>query len=79
MITGDDIQRLEEEAAATPTQLLIIDTMQFFEIEVPVDVDPEEFVASSECYQICAGKILSGTTDLKLERIEPCQDQNSLN
>lgn len=70
MITQEDIDRLEEEAAQVPKQLLIIDTMQFFEIEIPKDQDPEKFVDSDICRQICADKILGGMTDLKLERTE---------
>lgn len=70
MLTGEDIRRLEEEEAAKPKKLLIIDTMQFFEIEIPVDLDAEHYVDSDECREICAEKILSQMTDLKLERIE---------
>lgn len=69
MITGDDIRRMEEEQAAKPHKLLIIDTMQFFEIEIPVDVDADYYVGTEECRKICADKILSQMTDLKLERI----------
>ncbi|CBW47005.1 hypothetical protein [Roseovarius sp. 217 phage 1] len=69
MITGDDIRRLEEEAANKPKKLLIIDTMQFFEIEIPEDVDPESFLDSDLCRQVCADKILSGMTDLEINRV----------
>lgn len=70
MITGEDIRRMEEEAENQPKKLLIIDTMQFFEIEIPADVDAEHFVNSDLCRQVCADKITSGMTDLKLERVE---------
>ena len=70
MITQEDIDRFEAMQEATPKQLLIIDTMQFFEIEIPADQDPENFIDSDICRQICADKILGGMTDLKLERTE---------
>lgn len=69
MITGEDIQRLEEEQNNQPKKLVVIDTMQFFEIEIPEDVDAEEFLNSDECRQECADRILNQTTDLKLDRI----------
>lgn len=69
MITGDDIRRLEEEAAAVKTQLVVIDTQQFFEIEIPADVDPETFLDSEECRQECAARILNQTTDLTIDRV----------
>ena len=69
MITGEDIQRLEDEAAKVSKKLLIIETQQFFEIEVPQDIDPEEFVFTDECKQECANKILSGLTDLTVEDV----------
>jgi hypothetical protein len=58
------------------TKLLIIDTMQFFEIEVPADTDPETFINSEECRKECADRILNQTTDLCLDR-EPCIEQDS--
>lgn len=69
MITGDDIRRLEEEAAEVGTKLVVIDTQQFFEIEIPADVDPETFVNSEECRQECAARILNQTTDLTIDRV----------
>jgi len=69
MITGDDIRRLEEEAAAVNTQLIVIDTGQFFEIEIPADMDPETFVDSEECREECAARILNQTTDLIIDRV----------
>jgi len=69
MITGDDIRRLEEEAAAVKTQLIVIDTGQFFEIEIPADMDPETFVDSEECREECAARILNQTTDLIIDRV----------
>ena len=69
MITQEDIDRLEEEAAQVPRQTIIIDTMQFFEIEIPADQDPQKFIDSDICRQICADKVLRGVTDLKLETV----------
>lgn len=69
MLTGEDIQRLEDEANKQPKKLLIIDTQQFFEIEIPEDVDAEWFLNSDECRQKCADRILNQTTDLKLDQI----------
>ncbi|UAT28856.1 hypothetical protein PP753_gp17 [Dinoroseobacter phage vB_DshP-R7L] len=69
MITGDDIRRLEEEEAKKKKKLVIIDTMQFFEIEIPEDVDADAFVNSDLCRQVCADKILGGTTDLSIDRV----------
>lgn len=68
MITQEDINRFNEMQESVPKQLLLIDTMQFFEIEIPEDQDPQKFVDSDICRQICADKILSGVTDLRLER-----------
>jgi len=53
-----------------PTKVLIIDTLQFFEIEVPISVDPDLYIHSKECRKICAEAILSQTADLIIERIE---------
>lgn len=69
MLTGEDIRRLEDEAAKVAKKLVVIDTMQFFEIEIPEDVDPETLLDSDECRQECADRILNQTTDLKLDRI----------
>jgi len=69
VITGDDIQRLEDDAAKVGKKLLIIETQQFFEIEVPQDINTEAFVLTNECKQECANKILSGLTDLTVEDI----------
>ncbi|WHM52923.1 hypothetical protein [Sulfitobacter phage vB_SupP_AX] len=76
MITGDDIRRMEEEAAQQPTQLVVIDTMQFFEIEIPADVDAEDFVNSEECRKECAARILNQTTDLDIDRVLKEKDSN---
>ena len=69
MITGDDIRRLEEEATRVSKKLLIIETQQFFEIEVPTNINPHKYVETDECKKICADKILSGITDLYVERV----------
>lgn len=69
MITGDDIRRLEEDAAKVGKKLIVIETQQFFEIEVPMDIDAEEFLLTDECKRQCADKILSGLTDLNVEDI----------
>lgn len=76
MITSDDIQCLEDEANEKPTQLVVIETMQFFEIEISLDVDPEDYVASDECRAICADKITSGMTDLEVDRVLREKDGN---
>jgi len=69
MITGDDIRRLEEEATRVGKKLLIVETQQFFEIEIPADINTHEYVETDECKKICADKILSGITDLYVERV----------
>ena len=63
------MRRLEDEAAKVGKKLLVIETQQFFEIEVPMDTDPEEYLLTDECKQACADKIISGTTDLTIEDI----------
>jgi hypothetical protein len=67
-LTGEDIRRLEEEQAKISKKLVVVDTMQFFEIEIPADLDAEFYVDSEACRKICADKILSQMTDLKLDR-----------
>lgn len=69
MITGEDIERLEEEAAQVKTQLVVIDTQQFFEFEIPADMDPEEFVDSEYCRFESARRIINQTTDLTIDRV----------
>lgn len=51
------------------TKLLVIDTMQCFEFEVPKDINPEEFVNSDACRKECAARILNQTTDLRLDSV----------
>lgn len=53
------------------TKRLIIDTAQFFEIEIPEHIDPDWYINTQECRDECADRIKSGFTDLNLERIEP--------
>lgn len=67
MITGDDIRDLEENEENKNSQLVVIDTMQFFEIKIPKNADPEVFIESEECRKECAALILNQTTDLQLE------------
>ncbi|ANJ20670.1 hypothetical protein RDp07_gp10 [Roseobacter phage RD-1410Ws-07] len=69
MITGEDIERLEEEASQVKTQLVVIDTQQFFELEIPADMDPEEFINSEFCRFECAARIINQTTDLNIDRV----------
>lgn len=58
MITSEDIERFRQMEADSPKKLLVIDTQQFFEIEIPADLDPDDFLNSDECRQICADRIL---------------------
>lgn len=69
MLTGDDIRRLEEDHEKGQKQLVVIDTQQFFELEIPLDVDPEMFLNSDECRAECAARILNQTTDLNIDRV----------
>ena len=52
------------------TKVLVIDTLEFFEIEVPIRVNPNSYLHSEECRKICAEAILSQTANLVIERIE---------
>lgn len=72
MITQDDIDGMTEPK----TQLVVIDTMQFFEIEVPLDTDPEIFLTSDECRKICAEQITSNITDLEIHHVLTKKDLN---
>jgi len=69
MITGEDINRCYDEQEKVGKQLMVIDTMQYFEISIPKDIDPEEYLNSDECKQECAALILNQTTDLKIHRV----------
>lgn len=64
MITGEDINRCIEEKQGL--KLVIVDTGRFFEFEIPVGQDAEEFVNSAECRAECAARILNQTTDLMI-------------
>lgn len=66
MITGEDIERCKEEKQGL--KLVVIDTGQFFEFEIPAGQDAEEFVNSAECRAECAARILNQTTDLIIDR-----------
>ena len=67
MITGEDIDRCIEEKQGL--KLVVVDTMQFFEFEIPEDQDPDDFINSAECRAECAARILNQTTDLTLDRV----------
>lgn len=67
MITKEDIDRCKDEKQGL--KLVVVDTMQFFEFEIPERMDPEEFVDSAECRNKCAALILNQTTDLTIDRI----------
>lgn len=67
MITGEDIDRCIEEKQGI--KLVVVDTQQFFEFEIPQDQDAEEFVNSAECRANCAALILNETTDLTIDRV----------
>ena len=76
MLTGEDIQRCFDEHDNTPKQLVVIETMQFFEIEIPADIDPEDFIQTAECREICAEKITSQMTDLEVQAVAKTKDAN---
>jgi len=67
MITGEDIQRCKDKKQGV--KLIVVDTQQFFEFEIPEDQDPDEFVNSAECRAECAARILNQTTDLQIDRV----------
>jgi len=67
MITGEDVQRCKEEKQGV--KLVVVDTMQFFEFEIPETMDPEEFVDSDTCRMECAMRIMNQTTDLIIDRV----------
>lgn len=69
MITQEDIERFRQMEEDAPKQLLFIDTQQLFEIEIPADMNAEEFLNSDECREICADRIKDQTTDLNLDRV----------
>lgn len=66
MLTVDQIEEWEEKKGKI---LVVVETMQFFEIEIDADQDPETFIDSEECRKECADHILNQTTDLMLERV----------
>lgn len=72
MITGEDIQRCKDEKQGM--KLVVIDTQQFFEFEIPVSQDPEEFLKSEECITECAALILNQTTGLTIDRVYKTYD-----
>ena len=67
MITGEDIAELERNKVGK--KLIVIETMQFFEIEVPITQDVDEFMESEECRKHCASLIEFGFTDLTVDRV----------
>lgn len=64
MLTREEIEEWNGK-----TKLIVVDTMQFFEIEVPVDTDEEEYLQSQDCKDQCAELIRTGMTELNLERV----------
>ncbi len=75
MITGEDINRCKDEKQGV--KLVVVDTMQFFEFEIPEGMDPEEFVNSDKCRAECAALILNQTTDLTIDRV--CTQYDEVN
>lgn len=73
MITGEDIQRCKDEKQGL--QLVVIDTQQFFEFEIPADQDPEDFLNSDSCRMECAMRIMNQTTDLNIDRVMTKYDE----
>ena len=73
MITGEDIQRCEDEKQGV--KLVVVDTQQFFEFEIPVHLDAENYINSAECRALCAALIL--TIDLVIDHI--CTEYDSVN
>lgn len=67
MITQEDIEAFRE--TKKDKKLVVVETMQFFEFEIPIDQDPEEFIDSDECRNECAARIINQTTDLSLDRV----------
>ena len=70
MLTKDLFPREKKETVAKTTKMLIINTVQYFEIEVPIDADPYDYIDTEECRKICANSLLSQRTSLMLERVE---------
>ena len=69
MITQEDIDRFRQMQEDQPKKTVVIETVQFFEIEIPADIDAQTFVDSQVCRDECADLIKNGTTDLTIERI----------
>lgn len=67
MITEEDVQRCKDEKQGV--KLVVIDTQQLFEFELPASQDLEEFLVSEKCRKECAELILNQTTDLIIHRI----------
>lgn len=75
MITGEDIRCCEEEKQGL--KLVVIDTQQFFEFEIPADKDPDEFLNSDTCRMECVMRIMNQTTDLTIDRV--CTQYDEVN
>jgi len=75
MITEEDIQRCKDEKQGV--KLVVVDTMQFFEFEIPENMDPEEFVNSDACRVECAMRIMNQTNDLTIDRV--CTQYDTVN
>lgn len=71
MLTREEIEEWESK-----TKLLVVDTIQFFEIEIPADMDEKEYLNSEECRKQCADRILNQTTDLQIDRVIDEKDEN---
>lgn len=75
MITGEDIDRCRQEKQGM--KLVVVNTAQYFEFEIPATMDVEEFINSDECRAKCAVSILNQTTDLELDRVYTQYDEGS--
>ena len=78
MITAEDIERFRQMEEDSPKKLLVIDVMQFFEIEIPADINEADFIESEKCRKICADKILDQTIDLSIDRIATTKDKDGI-
>ena len=48
---------------------LAADTLQFFEVDIPKDMTPEDFIETDEFRKACADLIISGMIEFRLERL----------
>lgn len=75
MITIEDINRCKDEKQNL--KLVVVETTQFFEFEIPANQDPEEFVNSTDCLLKCAAQILNQTVELTVDRV--CTEYDETN